>query len=195
MPTLLLVAAVVWIVFYGYQVRKIRWNTRLITQVAMFVAVYFVLGQITIYRLPQGGSLSLVSMLPLMLCGVIYGPGVGMTAGAIAGLINLITGFYVIHPAQLMLDYFMPYMAYGLSGMLGYNNKIRLATGALLSSCLAVFCNILSGVVFFASYAGEANVWIYSIGYNMSTNGFESALAIIILCLLPIGNLRKQLKK
>lgn len=193
MTLFVITLALVWIVFYLYEVRKIKWSAGLIARMAMFAAMYFVLGLITLYKLPQGGSLSLVCMLPIMVCGVFYGPAVGMTVGVIAGALNLLTDFYVIHPAQLMLDYFMPYMAYGLCGMFGKNNKVMIVLAGLITSIMAVGCNILSGVVFFASYAGDMNPWIYSITYNMSTNGVESLLAIIVLSILPLTRLKKYM--
>ena len=195
MPTFLVIVSLVWIAFYLYEVRKVKWTTSLVVQTAMFVALSFVLSMIKFYHYPQGGSLSLASMLPLMLCGILYAPGVGMTAGVASGLLSLMTDFYVIHPAQLMLDYFLPNMMFGLSGMFGTTGKIRPALGALVCSVLSVFCNVLSGVVFFAAYAGEMNVWRYSIIYNCSTNGIEALLSIAILLVLPLARLRKQLKK
>ncbi len=195
MPTFLIIVSLVWIAFYIYEVRKVKWNTSLVVQTAMFVAISFVLSMIKFYHYPQGGSLSLASMLPLIICGILYGPGVGMTAGVAAGLLSLMTDFYVIHPAQLMLDYFMPKMFFGLSGIFGTVGKVRPAIGALVCSAMSVFCNILSGVVFFAAYAGEMNVWKYSIIYNCSTNGLESLLSIAILLILPMDRLRRQLKK
>lgn len=195
MPTFLVVVSVVFLLFYLYEVRKIKWSTSLVVQTAMLVAISFVLSMIKFFHYPQGGSLSLASMLPLMLCGILYGPGVGMTAGLASGLLSLMTDFYVIHPAQLMLDYFLPNMVFGLSGILGATGKIRPALGALLMSIISVGCNVLSGVVFFAAYAGEMNVWVYSIIYNGSTNGVEALLSVAILLILPLDRLRKQLKK
>lgn len=195
MPTFLVVVSVVFLLFYLYEVRKIKWSTSLVVQTAMMVAISFVLSMIKFYHYPQGGSLSLASMLPLMLCGIIYGPGVGMTAGLASGLLSLMTDFYVIHPAQLMLDYFLPNMIFGLSGILGANGKIRSALGALFMSIISVGCNVLSGVVFFAAYAGEMNVWVYSIIYNCSTNGLEALLSVAILLLLPLERIRKQLRE
>ncbi len=195
MPTFLGAVSVVFLLFYLYEVKRVKWNTSLVVQTAMLVAISFVLSMIKFYHYPQGGSLSLASMLPLMLCGIIYGPGVGMTAGLASGLLSLMMDFYVIHPAQLMLDYFLPNMVFGLSGILGTNGKIRPALGALFMSIISVGCNVLSGVVFFAAYAGEMNVWVYSIVYNCSTNGLEALLSVAILLLLPLERIRKQLKK
>lgn len=92
MPTFLVIVSLVWIAFYLYEVRKVKWTTSLVVQTAMFVALSFVLSMIKFYHYPQGGSLSLASMLPLMLCGILYGPGVGMTAGVASGLLKLNDG-------------------------------------------------------------------------------------------------------
>ena len=193
MTLFVIILALLWIVLYLYEVRKIKWSASLIARMAMFAAMYFVLSLVTLYKLPQGGEFSLASMLPIMICGIFYGPSVGMTVGLVAGALNLLTDFNVIHPAQLMLDYFMPYMAYGLCGMFGSNNRLLVVLAGFITSFMAVGSNILSGVVFFASYAGDMNPWIYSITYNMSTNGVESLLAIIVLSILPLTRLKKYM--
>lgn len=57
----------------------------------------------------------------------------------------------------------------------------------MIAVLLSVSCNILSGAIYFGSYAPEGmNPWIYSIVYNMMSNGLEGALSIFVLMLLPL---------
>jgi thiamine transporter len=60
---------------------------------------------------------------------------------------------------------------------------VAFLVGGLLRYC----CHVLSGVLFFAEYAGGGNVWIYSLVYNISYLGPSLALsAILALILSPI---------
>ena len=44
-----------------------KWDTRALTYGAMCIALSFILSYIRLYRMPQGGSITPGSMLPLML--------------------------------------------------------------------------------------------------------------------------------
>lgn len=44
--------------------------------------------------------------------------------------------------------------------------------------------HVLSGVVFFAEYAGDQNPWLYSIGYNATYLIPELIISIVILLLI-----------
>lgn len=190
---ILTVGCVLFFLYYVWELRKVHFDVRLLVQVAMFVALSSVLGLVVLYRFPQGGSLALASMLPIMVLSVEKGVGVGMTAGLVAALIGLINGATVIHPAQFLLDYILPFMVFGLSGILGLSKPAALI-GAVLASLLSLFCNVLSGVIFFASYTPEGmNMWYYSIGYNVSTNGVEMLLSVVLLAVLPLRQISSLL--
>jgi thiamine transporter len=79
---------------------------------------------------------------------------------------QLITGGYIVHPAQALLDY--P-IAFGVLGVTGFFKNRPLWLGISLGGVLRFFCHVLSGVVFFGSFAPEGtNVWVYSAVYNGS---------------------------
>ena len=78
--------------------------------------------------MPQGGSIKLMSILPIVLCGYLLGTKRGVLAGICVGLLNLIFGPYIIHPVQLFLDYPIAYGALGLSGLVS-NSKNGLTKG------------------------------------------------------------------
>ena len=85
------------------------------------------------------------------------------------------------------MDYILPYTFLGLAGFWGYQNRGKVFLGAVIAVLLSVSCNILSGAIYFGSYAPEGmNPWIYSIVYNMMSNGLEGALSIFVLMLLPL---------
>ena len=52
---------------------------------------------------------------------------------------------------------------------------------------LNVTCHVLSGVVYFGSYAPEGmSPWVYSLVYNLLTSGIEGAFSIAVVLLLPL---------
>ena len=55
--------------------------------------------------------------------GIFYGPIIGMTCGLITGILCLIGSPYIIHPVQLLLDYILPSMLLGVSGLFDCKNK------------------------------------------------------------------------
>ena len=66
--------------------------------------------------LPNGGSITLFSMLIVCLVGYWYGPKVGIIAALAYGGLQFITGSYVVHPAQVLLYFPLAFGALGLSG-------------------------------------------------------------------------------
>ena len=153
-----------------------RNQVRIMAEIGMAVALAAILNFIPLWRMAQGGSVSL-EMLPILIIALRWGAGPGMMAGVVYGLVQLALGPFIIHPAQLVLDYPLPYMLVGLAGI--FSNKINLKTkgrtyGWLL---LAVFTgglgrfisHFLSGIIFFAQYAPEGqSPWVYSAIYNIS---------------------------
>ena len=107
-------------------------------------------------------------MLPIVLVAYLFGTRRGVIAGFCVGLINLIFGPYIIHPIQLLMDYPIPYGALGLAGITR-NSKYGLVSGYVIGVVARGLCHVLSGVIFFGSYAPEGmSPWIYSFGYNFS---------------------------
>ena len=79
----------------------------------------------TFISYPQGGGISLFSMLPIMLLSIFYGPTTGVTGGLIFGLLKLLNGAFIIHPVQFLLDCILANMAFGLAGILGNDTMTK----------------------------------------------------------------------
>ena len=167
--------------------KSTKWNSRMTASAAMCIAIAFVLSTIRIVRMPQGGSITPASMLPLILFALAYGPGYGLIVGCAFGLLNLINDPYVIHFLQLLVDYPLAYGAVALCCLVRKarcHSSLRLALAILLGYFGRWILATLSGVVFFAEYAGEQNALIYSSIYNLSYLGPEAILTVIIV-LIP----------
>src|SRR5215203_6355068 len=158
-------------------------DTRVLTEAALAVALAFVLGFVVLFKMPFGGSVSL-EMIPLILLALRQGWKVGIVAGATYGLLDLAIDPYVVHPVQLLLDYPLAFGALGLAGL--FKPTVR---GAILGATVAVLarfvCHLLSGVIFFASYAPEGwNPLLYSAAYNAAYLIPSLGIAIVVTVVL-----------
>lgn len=185
-----LVALVVLILAFVY-IKKIKLNTPVIVHIGLMLALTVILHNFRLYHMPQGGSVTLGGMIPLLLITFRYGPVVGYLAGFVYGVINLIQNPYILHPVQVLFDYPLPYMAIGLAGYF----KDRILLGAIVGSCGRFICHFISGVVFFASYAppGTSPYW-YSLVFNATYLIPELVICLVILRVLPVKRLLLQMR-
>lgn len=157
-------------------------RTRVVVEIALSVGLAAVLSvwKITLPWNIAGGSISLV-MLPIFVLAIRRGLWPGILAGAVFGAIDYMIEPWFVHPIQVLLDYGVAYAGCGLAG-LGSTRVLTLlrrgertaalstAAGLVLLGGTARFvASVISGVVFFASYAPEGQpVLAYSLGYNAS---------------------------
>ncbi|MCL5046483.1 MAG: energy-coupled thiamine transporter ThiT, partial [Actinobacteria bacterium] len=73
--------------------------------------------------------------------------------------------------------------AFGLLGVAGAFQR-RPAAGAAAGVIGRFLSHLISGVVFFASYAGNQNVWVYSAIYNGSYLVPELVVSVLVMALL-----------
>ncbi len=169
----------------------------------MSIALSTVLSLFTLIHMPQGGSLTPASMLPIIFCALAFGPSWGMSIGAVYGVLQYIINPLASNWASFILDYPVAFGMLGLAGffaaarMTRVNEKNILRRIGLISLpriLMAVFlamagrtvCHVLSGVVFYAEYAGDQNPWIYSLLYNGTYMLPEMAITCILL--LPLAS-------
>ena len=191
--TIMLIICLVPIAFYIFNLRKFKLNTKTMIVVALFAAFSLVLSKIQLIQYPQGGGINLLSSLPILMIGLLYGPITGMTCGLVAGLISLIGGAYIIHPAQFLLDYILPSMLLGVSGIFGSDSKRNIFIGCIIAVLLKQIAHILSGCVYFGEYAWEGwDPLPYSIVYNLSGTGVEGLLSTIVLTVMPLAKIKKM---
>jgi thiamine transporter len=158
-------------------------DVRVLTEAALAIALAFVLGLITVFKMPFGGSISL-EMMPLILLALRQGPWVGIISGAAYGLLDLVVDPFIVHPVQVLFDYPLAFGALGLAGF--FQPTVR---GAILGTIVAVFarfvCHFISGFVFFASYAPKGwNPLIYSAAYNAAYLVPSLIISLIVVVVL-----------
>lgn len=166
-------------------------NVKALVYGGLLISIAFVLSYIRFYRWPQGGSITLASMLPIFAYAYIFGPRAGIAAGAAYGLLQLIQDPFILHPVQVLLDYFIAFAALGLAGFVPGNFSLAI----LLGGFGRFFSSFLSGVVFFSSYAPEGmNPIIYSLAVNGSVIGTDTLLCFVVALLPQFRNVLQHMK-
>jgi thiamine transporter len=145
-------------------------RVRLLAEIAVMIALSGALYLVKIFTLPQGGSVTLASMVPIFLLALRRGPR--MVEDTSSGI------EVIVYPAQVILDY--P-LAFGLLGLAGFFRKIPLLGVGV--GIAARFCShFVSGVLFFASYAPTGmSPYEYSAIYNGSFLLAEMVITVIII--------------
>jgi thiamine transporter len=141
--------------------------------------------------MPQGGSITPASMLPLFAYAYMFGPLAGIVAGMAYGILQLIQDPYVVHWAQLLLDY--P-LAFGALGFAGFFRK-NLPLGILAGGFGRFVFHVISGAVFFASYAPKGtSPLLYSIIYNVTYLAPDLAVCLVLAFIPGLKNAIDRLK-
>ena len=165
-----------------------QFKTRMIAEAGVAIAIAQVLSFITLFHMPQGGSIKAASLVPLMIFAYRWGGTRGIWAGVVYGVLHFLLGFKSsIHYLSIILDYLV---AYGAIGVCGYfkDNITGLVSGSIVAIALRWFASVTSGAVVFASYAPQGqNPWIYSMIYNASYMVPDGILNIIVLLFVYQG--------
>ena len=178
--------------------RKKPWTPRDIAFAAMCVSMSFILSCIKLFTMPQGGTITPASVLPMMIYIAAFGPARGLAVGCAYGLLQLFQGAYVIHPMQLLADYPMAFGALALGGFVNYikmPERLKLPAAVVLGCVGRYIMAVLSGVIFFAEYAGEQGAMVYSIVYNISYLGPDCLVCALVACIPGFGRLINTLRK
>lgn len=178
--------AVIILIVVAIKVKKVKLDTHMIAQIGIALALATVLKVFRIYHFPQGGSVTLGSMIPILLMALFYGPEVGFLTGFLYGIITLIMDPYILQPVQVLFDYPLPFMALGLAGY--FKDKKIVAT--IVAVFVRFICHFISGVLFFGSYAPKGqSAAVYSFLSNGLLIGTEGAICLVIMAVLPVKQL------
>ena len=165
-----------------------KWSAKMIAFGALSIALSFVLSCFRLYRMPQGGSVTPGSMLPLMLFSAAFGLGPGLLAGLAYGVLQYLQGGWFLNVWQFSLDYLLAFAALGLAGLAQHLPK---AWGLYCAMVIAALCRALSatlaGIMFW-----ETAPWA-SLVYN-GTYLIPDTLICIILAILIAKPVMKVLR-
>ena len=171
---------VLLLIIFGLHLRHVKFEIHIFINISLMLTLAMILSEIRLYHLPQGGSVTLGGLIPLLLISFRYG------AGVLFGLLTIIQDPLIVHPVQVLFDYPLPVMAIGLAGI--FHEKIFL--GTILAFAGNFICHFISGVVFFASYAPEGTSPVmYSLVTNATYIVPELIICLVILKILPVKRL------
>ena len=71
-------------------------KTRVLVECALMVAIGTVLANIKIFTMPNGGSVTLLSMLPFVLVSFRHGVKWGLFTGLVNGCLQMLLGFWAL---------------------------------------------------------------------------------------------------
>lgn len=140
-------------------------RTKIIAEITIFVALATALSFIIVYTLPQGGSITAGSMVPLIWLSLRRGTKTGFVAGCIFGIIQLAILPFIVNPIQMLLDYPLAFGILGFAGTL----KNMPVIGSSVAITGRFILHFIAGVVYWAPlYAPDLNPYVYSSIYNGS---------------------------
>jgi len=160
-------------------------NTRVLAEIAIGVALATVLSTIKIFSMPYGGSVTLGSMVPILLIAFRRDVKVGVTAGVIYGLVQMMLDGWFYSPVGMFLDYPLAFGVLGIAALF----KKQPIIGVVVGLAGRFMCHFISGVVFFGIYAPESmSPVLYSAIYNGGYIGAELVISAVLIYMLVQRN-------
>ena len=155
-------------------------NLKKLCVTAIFLALGVVLSEVLpSIPMPLGGSVTLLSQVPIVLIAIIYGTSWGVFSGLCYGALQLLFGLSNVTYAAgisitaalavVFLDYIIAYGVLGFSGL--FVNKIKnkylaIILGVVVALLLRYLCHIITGVTVWKELADFGAALVYSITYN-----------------------------
>lgn len=131
-----------------------------LTLSAVFVALATVLSLIKVVKMPLGGSVTLLSMLPIVMISVMMGLKWGIGSAFVYSLIQLLLGITMdgllgwgLTPVMLvgtiLLDYIIAFTVLGIAGIFVKQGYAGICGGVGLAVALRFLSHFLSGFIIF----------------------------------------------
>ena len=179
-------------------------STRNLVEAAVMVAMSTVLCFIRLYKLPWGGSVTLLSMLPICVYSIRRGIKCGLAAAFVFSIIQLLQGIidglfgWGLTPGALIacifLDYVLAYSAIGIAGVFRKKGTSGQIAGIIIAVVARFFIHFLSGCLLWKSYGAlwegfeTNNTYLYSLLYNgayMLPELIITVIGAVILLSIP----------
>lgn len=146
---------------------------------AILLALAMVLSMIKVYKLPLGGSVTLLSMLPVCMISLKYGMKWGFVCSFLYAFIQLGADLGEVMAwgmdvrmwiGCIVFDYMLAYGILGLSGIFRKRKTPVMLTGVGIAVVIRFISHYISGAIFFDIWMPEqfSNPYFYSLVYNGS---------------------------
>lgn len=159
-------------------------KTLIIVEGAIMIALATILSYVRVYKLPWGGSITLLSMLPIVIYSIKHGVVKGLKVSFLFSLVQLGQGVidglfgWGLTPVTLvgciLFDYVLAFTVIGLAGMFAKKGEIGWIAGTILALLLRFACHFATGVIIWKSFGAlwdgfsTDNTYLYSLLYNGS---------------------------
>lgn len=153
-------------------------KTQKLTVSAVMIALSTVLSLLKPIDLPFGGSVTPLSMLPVMLLPIMYGVKWGFFACFVNSVVQMLLSIAevvswglspVVLISCILLDYILAYAVLGTIGFFCKKGKGFIVFGAVVALSLRFLMHFLSGVVLFGNFSDGVWTVIWgSVTYNGS---------------------------
>ncbi len=145
----------------------------------MLAAIAVILAEfVKIPLMPNGGSVTLGSMIPVFVFSYRHGWKKGVFLGVVCGALQLLFGQkYSLHPLSILCDYIIPFGIMGFISLFG-RTLPKCIVGILVLSAIRFVSHTISGMVVFAT-----PFW-GSITYNLTYVVPEAIILIILMAVL-----------
>lgn len=163
---------------------------RIIVEGGICLGLAIVLGLFNLFTMPQGGSISLAA-LPIIVFAMRNGWKSGVFVGFLYGVLQLIIGpIYSVHPVSIIFDYLLVGAVLGL--IINESSNMKFIARFVIVFLARYLSYVLSGVVVFASYAGDQNPLIYSLVYNAYALVEIAVILVVVLILKRFSPIFKK---
>ena len=171
-------------------------TTRVLVECAILIAIGTVLSKITLYTMPMGGSVTLLSLLPFIIISFRHGTKWGLISGIANVILQIVVGGLYMPPAgtalalagSIFLDYVLGFIVFGLAAFFAkpFKNKaFGVAFGSAFTCFLRFMASFVSGFLIWASITEEGiSAVTYSLGYNASYMVPETILTTVAAFLI-----------
>ena len=168
-------------------------DTKTLVEISLLVAISFILdmtahfyaGWFWVY----GGSISL-SLVPLAIIGYRHGWANAVLGGTIIGILQLFFGAWIVHPAQVILDYPLPFALLGVAGLwakqvnTGKHWIFYIWLSTFIGSTLRLLSHVLAGYIFWSDGIVGAVAWQISFIYNTPYVMGSFVLSALVLTII-----------
>lgn len=189
-----------------FSVKKRTYDAKHIAAAGIAIGLSFALSYAKISPLPYGGSITLASFVPVLIYAYVYGIADGLLAGAIFGLLNFISGPYILTPFTFILDYLLAFSSIGIMGLAKKFTKrqtFNVVFGTVGVYLARFIFHLISGIIYFMNDAvwvdlpnwAMANAFVYSLIYQLVYIPADCAIAAIVMYIIAKTNVLERLVK
>lgn len=149
-----------------------KWKVGIIAEIGIACALSLVLGYFPIFRLPEGGSISL-AMVPVVIVAMRNGLAAGIVTGVLAGVLQYFPDPFFVSPWQFLLDYPFAWGFFGLAGLVAKSGE----NGSSNSNLPKIIVSVL--------IVGVMGLGFYGLFFQGARWDLFVAIGIMLLFLVP----------